>query len=513
MRCRVAETSTGKIVTDSKRRKDFETKQKKERISSYDYAAWDKFDVDKALDSASSEEEKESQETPKINVTSSKGNTPTSNQKERATKLKDEGNKCYSIGRLDDAIAKYTQGMAQDPTNAILPANRAMAYIKLEKYEAAESDCNRCLKYDATYIKAYLRRGTARLKLQKLKLAAADFRKVLEMEPWNKDAKRELEKLETGRKEKQNHCDTEAQKNQKNADQAVPPHIKESPSHQNAILEKKSMNLNASSSKEDKDIENDLSDLKSNKSEKERGKKIKITEIDSGQSPRTTIASATANCEIVTPINKLPHQRSQIPLKRIKVIDVPSEDFIPEQLPSKEVISEQLPSREVIPEQLPSKEVLKASCIKDSPVVTKTVAKATVPKQNIQSPLEKPLTSTPLPAVPRTSHQFSQDWQKLSHDQPRVVEYLKAVPLSFFRGVDLEAEILVDLMSSLQWDDFSPKESISYLSALAQSDGFSVNMMFLDDSQKKVVYQLLEKCKNEETKPADLLERIKASLV
>lgn len=39
----------------------------------------------------------------------------------------------YSSGRLDDAIAKYTQGMALDPTNALLPANRAMAYIKIKK--------------------------------------------------------------------------------------------------------------------------------------------------------------------------------------------------------------------------------------------------------------------------------------------------------------------------------------------------------------------------------------------
>ena len=44
-----------------------------------------------------------------------------------------QGNKFYSSGRLDDAIAKYTQAIGLDPTNPILPANRAMAYIKVEK--------------------------------------------------------------------------------------------------------------------------------------------------------------------------------------------------------------------------------------------------------------------------------------------------------------------------------------------------------------------------------------------
>lgn len=46
------------------------------------------------------------------------------------------------------------------------------------RYIAAEADCNRSLKLDAGYIKAYLRRATACINLGKTKLAVKDYRKV-----------------------------------------------------------------------------------------------------------------------------------------------------------------------------------------------------------------------------------------------------------------------------------------------------------------------------------------------
>ncbi|GFW00776.1 RNA polymerase II-associated protein 3, partial [Trichonephila clavipes] len=70
-----------------------------------------------------------------------------------------------------------------------------MAFLKKEQFQAAENDCNLCLSLDPTYVKAYLRRGTARKALDKIHLAHSDFLKVLELEPENKQARLELEKL------------------------------------------------------------------------------------------------------------------------------------------------------------------------------------------------------------------------------------------------------------------------------------------------------------------------------
>lgn len=63
------------------------------------------------------------------------------------------------------------------------------------RFQAAENDCNLCLSIDPTYVKAYLRRGTARKNLKKFSFAKDDFLKVLELEPENKQAQAELKKL------------------------------------------------------------------------------------------------------------------------------------------------------------------------------------------------------------------------------------------------------------------------------------------------------------------------------
>ena len=52
------------------------------------------------------------------------------------------------------------------------------------------------LALDPSYPKAYMRRGAARVGLGKLKEATQDFNQVLKMEPNNKQAKLELEKVE-----------------------------------------------------------------------------------------------------------------------------------------------------------------------------------------------------------------------------------------------------------------------------------------------------------------------------
>ena len=64
------------------------------------------------------------------------------------------------------------------------------------RYGAAELDCTAAVAMDPTYVKAYSRRGTARLALRQFKEAKEDFVQVLKLEPNNKQAKAETEKIE-----------------------------------------------------------------------------------------------------------------------------------------------------------------------------------------------------------------------------------------------------------------------------------------------------------------------------
>lgn len=64
------------------------------------------------------------------------------------------------------------------------------------RWKEAESDCTTALQLDSTYVKAYQRRAAAREKMNQLSEAHSDLKKVLELEPKNKETKAVLEKLQ-----------------------------------------------------------------------------------------------------------------------------------------------------------------------------------------------------------------------------------------------------------------------------------------------------------------------------
>lgn len=174
--------------------------KKSSRIKAYDYRAWDKFDVDKACEevdvegySAGSEYETDSD--------AEKEEFERQRKIHEANEEKDKGNALFKNGCYDDAITCYTRGIEADPSNAILPANRAMALLKLKRYEEAEKDCSVSIHLDYTYVKAYARRGTARIELRKLEEAKRDFQQVLNIEPSNKQAVSEIKRIERKLKE------------------------------------------------------------------------------------------------------------------------------------------------------------------------------------------------------------------------------------------------------------------------------------------------------------------------
>ncbi|XP_005067207.1 RNA polymerase II-associated protein 3 [Mesocricetus auratus] len=115
--------------------------------------------------------------------------------KQKAVSEKDLGNGFFKEGKYEKAIECYTRGIAADGTNALLPANRAMAYLKIQKYEEAERDCTQAILLDGSYAKAFARRGTARTFLGKINEAKQDFETVLLLEPGNMQAVTELSKI------------------------------------------------------------------------------------------------------------------------------------------------------------------------------------------------------------------------------------------------------------------------------------------------------------------------------
>ncbi|TRY82707.1 hypothetical protein DNTS_018769 [Danionella cerebrum] len=116
-------------------------------------------------------------------------------RKQEAVVQKDNGNDHFKAGRFEAAVECYTKGMEADRMNALLPANRAMAFLKLHRFSEAEQDCCVALTLDPSYTKAFARRATARAALGNTEDARDDFMQVLKLEPGNKQALNELQKL------------------------------------------------------------------------------------------------------------------------------------------------------------------------------------------------------------------------------------------------------------------------------------------------------------------------------
>ncbi|KAG0291805.1 RNA polymerase II-associated protein 3, partial [Dissophora globulifera] len=109
---------------------------------------------------------------------------------------KEKGNEFFKKGDYKKAVEHYTASMTLDPSNSVLPINRAMALLKLERFADAERDCTLGLKLDNKNVKALWRRGIARRSLNRTEEAKTDFELALKIDPSNKAVKDELAKLQ-----------------------------------------------------------------------------------------------------------------------------------------------------------------------------------------------------------------------------------------------------------------------------------------------------------------------------
>jgi len=184
----------GSSAVKKKLKHEANDKEKPKRIKSYDFKSWDKLDVDKMMDDIDAKEAEEE---------AKKQEEMEKNFKKLALDEKNNGNEHFKGGRYAKAIECYSKGMQYDVTNPLLPANRAMAYLKLKRFVESEADCTLALSHYPAYVKAYLRRGSARVALGKVDSAIKDFKDALKLEPDNKQAKQELEniKKKTAKKE------------------------------------------------------------------------------------------------------------------------------------------------------------------------------------------------------------------------------------------------------------------------------------------------------------------------
>ena len=105
-----------------------------------------------------------------------------------------QGKRQMQENKYDEAIASFTKSIAMEPGNALYYTLRGSAYIITDN-PAYKNDFEKAISIDPENVMTYfLRAGAFAYKVRNDE-AAADYRKVLEIDPNHKAAKKELEKI------------------------------------------------------------------------------------------------------------------------------------------------------------------------------------------------------------------------------------------------------------------------------------------------------------------------------
>ncbi|KAM9852579.1 sperm-associated antigen 1-like [Aulostomus maculatus] len=113
----------------------------------------------------------------------------------RFTALKQEGNEFVKKGQYQDALGKYSECLKLKPEECAIYTNRALCYLKLERFTEAKQDCDAALKLEPTNKKAFYRRALANKGLKDYLACSSDLQEVLQQDPNVQEAEKELEEV------------------------------------------------------------------------------------------------------------------------------------------------------------------------------------------------------------------------------------------------------------------------------------------------------------------------------
>ncbi|XP_059103749.1 RNA polymerase II-associated protein 3 isoform X2 [Peromyscus eremicus] len=378
--------------------------------------------------------------------------------KQKAISEKDLGNGFFKEGKYERAIECYTRGIAADGTNALLPANRAMAYLKMEKYEEAERDCTQAILLDGSYSKAFARRGTARTHLGKLNEAKQDFETVLLLEPGNTQAITELSKIKKELIEKGHWDDVFLDSTQRH--NVIKP--VDNPPHRGSPKALKKIFI------------------------EETGKLIESVDASDGSAAAPQSAGASAPAAVGPESKKNPSQGDASPAG-----------------------------------DTPRAKVLKIEEISDTPALQPQVDLKQDVGQSFSEKISAKVEQTPdqfatavLPPVPANSFQLESDFRQLRSSPDTLYQYLKKIEPSLYPKLfqkNLDPDVFNQIMKILH-DFYIEKEKPSLifeiLQRLSQLKRFDMAVMFMSGPERKITNVLFNHLEKSELKE-DSVEELK----
>ena len=195
------------LTSDEKSKPVQKCEQKTGRLSGYDFRAWEKFDVDKAVEEVDKEDIKNTDDWKQKN---NEAATPSSSGKcmadldqlrhslrvdelsnaqcfFHAEREKQKGNECFKAKEYEQALSFYSRSLALDDTKAHVFTNRGHTYSRVDQFHKAEEDFNRAIQIDKTYVKAWYRRSELKFRIGKYAEAIDDIVEARKLDPTNPD--------------------------------------------------------------------------------------------------------------------------------------------------------------------------------------------------------------------------------------------------------------------------------------------------------------------------------------
>ncbi|XP_044731567.1 E3 ubiquitin-protein ligase CHIP [Chrysoperla carnea] len=95
--------------------------------------------------------------------------------------LKEQGNRLFSLRKYDDAVSCYSKAIIKNPNVAVYFTNRALCWLKLQRWDAASADCRRALDMDGTLVKAHFFLGQSLLEQDCLDEAIKHLHRAMDL--------------------------------------------------------------------------------------------------------------------------------------------------------------------------------------------------------------------------------------------------------------------------------------------------------------------------------------------
>jgi tetratricopeptide (TPR) repeat protein len=107
-----------------------------------------------------------------------------------------EGNEFFKAKKFEEAIQKYTEAIAADPTDVTFYSNRSACYAALNKWAEAAEDGRQCIICDKSFVKGYFRHALALQNMGNLDGSQDSVKRGLGIDPQNADLKKMSRELE-----------------------------------------------------------------------------------------------------------------------------------------------------------------------------------------------------------------------------------------------------------------------------------------------------------------------------